>query len=246
MKFRARLSAIVEMVPLGATVADIGTDHAYLPVELILQNKVSFAVAGDVHEGPYQAAAATVSQAGLLEKISVRLGNGLTVLRPGEVDTVIIAGMGGSTMIAILAASPSVTAKLKLLILQPMNGAALLRRWLVCQGWLFDDESLVRDDGRIYEIIRVINRTAASEEQLRESAVRLIEEKGLDESLLYEIGPLLWRNKHPLLRFQLAAKVQSLEIVLGELERSTSLPAVSRAQQYREQLVQLKEILSCL
>jgi tRNA (adenine22-N1)-methyltransferase len=248
MKFRSRLAAIFEMVPTGVTVADIGTDHAYLPVELILQNKVPFAVAGDVHEGPYQAAKATVRQAGLSEKISVRLGDGLAVLCPGEVDTVILAGMGGSTMIAILAASPAVTAQLKMLIMQPMNGAALLRRWLVNQGWSFDAETLVKEEGRLYEIIRVIN-SANSNRAVKpsEGVLRLGEEKWQDEeSLLYEIGPLLWRNKHPLLKSQLTLKIRALEAVLEKLEQSTALSASIKAQQYREQLVQLKEIIACL
>ena len=246
MKFRNRLSAIFEMVPIGVTVADIGTDHAYLPVELILQNKVAFAVAGDVHEGPYQAAQATVRQAGLSEKISVRLGDGLAVLCPGEVDTVILAGMGGSTMIAILAASPAVTAQLKMLIMQPMNGAALLRRWLVHQGWSFDAETLVREEGRLYEIIRVTKGIHDGAEQSQQGVVRLGDDIWQDESLLYEIGPLLWRNKHPLLKLQLTLKIQALEAVLEKLEQSTSLLATIKAQQYRQQLAQLKEIIPCL
>ncbi len=245
MKFRARLSAIVEMVPNGVTVADIGTDHAYLPVELILQNKVPFAVAGDVHEGPYQAAQATVRQVGLSEKISVRLGDGLAVICPGEVDTVILAGMGGSTMIAILAASPAVTAQLKMLILQPMSGAALLRKWLATAGWAFDAETLVEEEGRLYEIIRV-NRIVDKVKQPSEAAVKLDDDQWPELPLLYEIGPLLWRNKHPLLKWQLTLKITSIEQILRELERSTSPQSISKTQYYCEQLVKLKELLSCL
>jgi tRNA (adenine22-N1)-methyltransferase len=245
MKFRARLSAIVEMVPNGVTVADIGTDHAYLPVELILQNKVPFAVAGDVHEGPYQAAQATVQQAGLSEQISVRLGDGLAVLGAGEVNTVILAGMGGSTMVAILAASPTVTAQLKLLILQPMSGAALLRQWLVAEGWDFDAETLVKEEGRIYEIIRVRNRGLDRAEQPGQAALPHSDE-WQREPLLYEIGPLLWRDKHPLLRCQLLLKIKSIEQILQELERSASPQAINKTQYYCEQRVKLKELLSCL
>lgn len=247
MKFRARLSAIVDMVPAGMTVADIGTDHAYVPVELILQNKISFAVAGEVCKGPYQAAQATVRQAGLSEKISVRLGDGLAVLSPGEVDSVILAGMGGSTMMAILAASPTVTAQLKTLILQPMSGAAQLRQWLVTEGWEFDAETLVKEEGRVYEIIRVSNSALERVEQSQESSARLCDDKWQDDKpLMYEIGPLLWRNKHPLLKCQLILKIQSIERILHELERSTIPQSISKTQYYCEQLVKLKELLSCL
>jgi len=232
MKLSPRLSTIADMLPAGLKAADIGTDHAYLPVELILQNKTNFIVAGDVHVGPYQAAQLHVRQAGLLHNISVRLGDGLAVLAPGEVDAVILAGMGGVTMAQILSASPAVTAKLSVLILQPMNGAALLRQWLVNQGWNFDAETLVQDDGRLYEIIRVIHSNKESSETF--------------DALLYEVGPLLWRNRHPLLAAQLTLKIQAMEVVLREIGKATALSDKEKARQYRDQLGQLKEMLACL
>lgn len=235
MKLGERLAAIAHMVLNGATVADIGTDHAYLPVELIRQGKVSTAIAGDVHEGPYQAAMATVKHAGLSKQISVRLGDGLAILKPGEVDTVILAGMGGSTMIRILAAEEAVAATLKQLILQPMNGAALLREWLHRQNWQFAEETLVEEEDHLYEIIRVLKQP----EQLERAFKPL-------KPILYEVGPLLWHNKPPLLSRHLLLKINSLEGVLEQLERSTSLATAQKSKFCREQLDELREMMACL
>ncbi|WP_215829850.1 tRNA (adenine(22)-N(1))-methyltransferase [Pelorhabdus rhamnosifermentans] len=235
MKLGERLAAIAQMVLPGATIADIGTDHAYLPVELIRRGKVSRAIAGDIHEGPYQAATVTVKEAGLSKQISVRLGDGLAVLEPGEVDTVILAGMGGSTMIQILAAQGNVTASLKQIILQPMNGAALLREWLHKQKWLFVEETLVEEEGHLYEIIRVMKQS----EQM-ERAVQPL------KPILYEVGPLLWHNKPPLLSRHLLLKIHSLEGVLEQLKRSTSLAAAQKSKFYRGKLDELREMMACL
>lgn len=91
--------AIADLVPPCAKLADIGTDHAYLPAYLIQSGKVLTAIAGEVNEGPYCSACAMIERLGLTEQVTVRFGDGLAVLSPGEVDTVIIAGMGGATMV---------------------------------------------------------------------------------------------------------------------------------------------------
>src|SRR4051794_11569025 len=101
LKLSHRLSALADWVPQGARFADIGTDHAMLPVYLMQNGKINYAVAGDVHAGPVEAARRQVSEAGLEGAVSVRLGDGMSVLSPGEVDTVTLAGMGGSLMVRI-------------------------------------------------------------------------------------------------------------------------------------------------
>ena len=94
-----RLQALADFVPEGARAADIGTDHGYLAVALLQQGKANFVVAGDKNRGPYEAAKRTVHEYAISEEqISVRLGDGLEVVKPGEVDTVCIAGMGGRNL----------------------------------------------------------------------------------------------------------------------------------------------------
>ena len=97
MNIGARLEAVAKLVPQGCVLADIGTDHAYLPVWLLQKGQIKAAVAADIAAGPCRAAQTNIGMYGLRGKIEVRMGSGLTVLKPGEADGAVIAGMGGST-----------------------------------------------------------------------------------------------------------------------------------------------------
>lgn len=101
-----RLRMVGELVPAGARLADVGTDHAYLPAALILEGKIPWAIAADLRQGPLNRARATVREYGLTGKVAFRLCDGLSGIRPGEVDAVAAAGMGGETIAAILTAAP--------------------------------------------------------------------------------------------------------------------------------------------
>src|SRR5690554_6840208 len=102
VKLSKRLAMIAGQIPIGDRVADIGSDHAHLPVYLAQQGLIEYAIAGELNEGPFLTACKQVQQANLEHKVSVRHGDGLSVLRANEVDTIVIAGMGGSTMVSIL------------------------------------------------------------------------------------------------------------------------------------------------
>ena len=103
MNLRERLSAMASFVLPHARVADIGTDHAYLPIHLAMNQHIDYIVAGEVNPGPYRAAQESIARLGLEKKIFLRFGDGLSVVRPSEVDTATIAGMGGQTIVEILA-----------------------------------------------------------------------------------------------------------------------------------------------
>ena len=143
MNIGARLEAIGRLVPQNVSIADIGTDHAYLPTWLAERGVIIKAVAGDITEGPCAAARNTVAMYGMNDKVEVRMGNGLSIIEPGETDVIIIAGMGAGTMIEILEASRDTAKEARKLILQPMAGASSLRRWANANGWRIDDEVLV-------------------------------------------------------------------------------------------------------
>lgn len=148
-----RLKAVASFVPRGARVADIGTDHAYLAIYIQRELGAKSVIATDKNEGPLSAARHAVAEAGLIDVISLRLGDGLAPIEAGEIDTACIAGMGGELIASILEAAPDVLAKVNRLVLQPMSDAPRLRRWLYENGWYIADETLALADGRLYEII---------------------------------------------------------------------------------------------
>lgn len=229
MQLKARLKAIGDFVMPGNIVADIGTDHAYLPIYLIEQGITQTALACDVHLGPYNAAKRAVRQAGLEERIAVRLGDGLTVLAPGEAETVVIAGMGGATMVDILTGKPEVTVAVKQLVLQPMNAAKNLRLWLVESGWEIVQEDLVFDEGRLYEII-----CAGPGKQT------------FVEEIFYEVGPKLWENRHPLLTQHIAALRAQTEKILTGMAGSRQARATEKYQAEQRKIRELEALLKCL
>lgn len=148
-----RLARIAQYVALNAKLGDIGTDHAYLPITLCEQGILNSAVAVDVHQGPYESAKVAVASRNLENKISVRLGNGLLPLRPDEVDTLTIAGMGGNTILGILSERADVLEKVKTLILQPQGAEGKVRLALLGSGWHLEDEALVEEDGQVYVVM---------------------------------------------------------------------------------------------
>jgi len=138
------------MVRLGARLADIGTDHAHLPVYLLQQNLISSAIAADIGEGPADAARRTVASANLQDKVTVRVGDGLSVIAPDEVTDIVIAGMGGETIIHILSETPWLKNGDYRLVLQPMTKTVELRAWLYDNGFSIDEEHLIPDGRHLY------------------------------------------------------------------------------------------------
>ncbi len=150
-----RLSMVGELVPVGARLADVGTDHAYLPAALILEGKIPWAVAADLRRGPLDRARTTVREYGLTGKAAFRLCDGLTGIRPDEVDAVAVAGMGGETIAAILSAAPWVRERDLPLILQPMSSFPDLRGWLQSNGFTIAEERLAREGDTLYTALLV-------------------------------------------------------------------------------------------
>ena len=150
-----RLRAIAALVPEDCRcLADIGTDHGYIPVSLLLAEKIRRAVAADIGELPLDHARRTAGQYGVTEGLDFRLGDGLAVLEPGEADAIVVAGMGGDAITEILAAAPWSRAG-PLLLLQPMSKAEVLRDWLPLNGYEVLAEELVQDKGVLYPILSV-------------------------------------------------------------------------------------------
>lgn len=223
MNIGVRLEAIAGMVPKGACFADIGTDHAYLPVFLLAQDIIDSAIAGDIAAGPCQAAKTTISMYGFSKKIEVRRGSGLEILKPGEANVIAIAGMGAGTIIEILEAKPDI-AKGAQLLLQPMTGADTLRAWMAENGWEITDEELAMENTHLYDIISA--KYTGIPQAPAGRAERLI-------------GSINLKKKHPLLVQQFAKHEAAIKKLLGNMSHSQ---AAMESDKYKELCVLLKEL----
>ena len=150
-----RLLALARQVPQGVRFADVGTDHARLPVWLLEQGVIDHAIATDLREGPLEQARETARRHGLSGRISFRRGNGLAPLGPEEADLCAIAGMGGETIAAILVAAPWAAKGRTRFLLQPMTSAQDLRGWLWRNGFHIESEALSREGEALYVSLTV-------------------------------------------------------------------------------------------
>ena len=149
-----RLQLLANWVPQGARLADVGTDHALLPVWLRLHERVVFAIASDLRKLPLERAKDTGRIHGV-NQIEYRLCNGLAAIAPNEVDTIVIAGMGGETIASILEAAPWTADGTHTMLLQPMTHAEDLRGYLASHDYAIVQEALVYDRGTIYPVMKV-------------------------------------------------------------------------------------------
>ena len=149
-----RLERVAANIPLGARLADIGSDHGYLPVALMRRGMIVAAVAGEVATTPFHAAQRTVRDNGLEQHVIVRLANGLAAIKPEDGITAIsVCGMGGETIRDILESGKAYLSGRERLVLQPNGGEQPLRQWLMDNGYLIVSEELLREKGFYYEII---------------------------------------------------------------------------------------------
>lgn len=206
MKLTDRLLKIADLVTKGKKIADIGTDHGYIPVYLLNKGHVDFAILADVNKGPLENARSEVRHNNLTDKVDLRLGSGIEVLNENEVDEVIIAGMGGILISELLEAKKSVAHNLDKLILQPMQAQDELRKYLLNNGYEILDEVLVKEDFRIYEII-VAKYTSKN--------------TVVDDEIYYEVGKKFIENKDPLLNEFIDKKIFMYNSILKKLEGKT-------------------------
>jgi len=149
-----RLARVAAQVPAGARLADIGSDHAYLPVALLRRGAIATAVAGEVAVTPFQAAERTVRDNGLEAVVTVRLANGLAAIEPGDgITAITMCGMGGETIRDILLAGAGRLSGQERLILQPNGGEPPLRQWLMANHYRIIHEEVLREHRFDYEII---------------------------------------------------------------------------------------------
>ena len=186
VKLSDRMSALAALVTPGVRLADVGTDHGYIPVYLCQAGVIPRAIAMDVNSGPLQRAEAHVLEYGLGDRIQLRLSDGVEKLLPGEVDCILIAGMGGGLIQRILTKGEKILEQNPELILQPQSEIPATRRFLREHGYDIFAEDMVEEDGKFYFLMK---------------AHRVEEKKELmvPQILADEFGPLLLSQKHPVL-----------------------------------------------
>ena len=218
MQLSGRLRRIADFIRPGDRIIDVGTDHAYIPIWLLLQDPDATAVATDIRPGPLQRARADAEFYGVADRLKLLLCDGLALCAPEDADTVILAGMGGETMIGILAAAP--WTREKRLILQPQTKQDELRAWLGENGCAITDAALAYDTGRIYLVWCV-------------EAGDMPPFQGVDSALL--------QNRDPLLKPWLAEQIKRLRKRLNGVQQSkTSQPEL--AAELQRELAALEEI----
>lgn len=154
-----RLDTLVSMARPSHVLADIGCDHAYLPILLIRSGAASHVIASDISDGPLAKAERNVARFGLEGRIELRKGNGLAALRPGEADCIVVAGMGGNVIAEILKTGHLTAQRADKLLLQPMSASEHLRVFLYENGYAITQETLVQEGRRYYTILEVKTRS---------------------------------------------------------------------------------------
>lgn len=248
MKLSQRLQYIMEQIPAGSRLADIGSDHGLLPVAAVRSGRVTQAVAGEVNDGPLRAAQKQVAEAGLTDRITVRKGDGLAVITAHEVDVITIAGMGGALIASILEQGKDKLDSVKRLVLQPNVGEDILRRWLIEHQWVLTGEHIMEEDGKIYEVLTavpVLDSIVKQDELYRPIALSgssLV----LTQDWLEQLGPLLVSEPNEVFFRKWKLEIHKLQNVLAQLGRSEQESAQQKQEQLQKQIEQLEEVLACL
>lgn len=229
-KLSKRLIDVANFLPTGAIFADIGSDHAYLPCYVCSHDPTATAIAGEVNQGPFDSAQANIRLHGLEERITVRLGDGLNVLREADnIKQVVIAGMGGGLIKQILADGLDKLDTVNRMILQPNVDARKVRIWLHQAGFILTEERIMEENGHIYEIL-VADRKGKDpyKDEIR------------DKQFLF--GPYLLKDKTPVFYKKWRKEVDKLSLIITQMEQATN-PDVKRINQFKREIVWMEEEL---
>lgn len=229
MELSKRLKKIAEHIDKCESIADIGTDHGYIPIYLVKEGICKKAIASDINKGPIEKAKVNVVFEGVSDKVKCLLGPGLNPLKVGEVDGVILAGMGGNLTRDILLNDMDKVKKYDFLILQPAQNPEVLREFLYKNNYEILDEDLIKDEGRFYELFKV---------KYNEASEKLVFEDELD----YEVSPLLRKKNHPLLKEFLEEKIKMCEKISNFIKDDTEA-AKKRKADLEEKVNKLKGML---
>ena len=228
IKLSNRLQAVARQIPAGLRVADVGTDHGYLPVYLVVNDIAPKVIASDRGKRPLDSARQLISLLSLENQIDVRLGDGLSVLQPDEAEVICLAGMGGVAIKEIISAGLPLAQAAKRLVLQPQRNVPAVRRFLVSNGFKIVAEDLAEDDGFYYEIIAV-----------DPGLMELTEQEA-------DFGPLLLRGGHPLFKDFLILKETDLTKLLAAMAENNNKDSLQSKKQLEEEISRIGKLIGSL
>lgn len=226
MELSKRLEAVASLVSDGSRLADIGTDHAYIPIRLVREGRIPSAVAMDVNRGPLDRAGQNIRNAGYEDRIQIRLSDGFSALCPGEADCAVLAGMGGGLVIRILRQGMETVRTLKECILQPQSEIKKVRTFLLEEGFFFMDETMVKEDGKYYPMMKVIPPGAEKRKK---------NDPWTETELRY--GKLLLWNKNKVLQEYLQREIRIRKQLIERLEAENTKRASSRLEELKEEMI---------
>ncbi len=221
-----RMQMLADMVTPGGVIADIGTDHGFLPIHLVEKAVCPSAIGMDVNEGPLERAREHVTAAGLTARIDLRLGDGLEKLFPLEASGAIISGMGGSLVLRILSEGQVVVSALDYLILQPQSELKKVREHLADLGLVIVQEEMVEEGGKYYPAMRV------EKGQGREYS-----------SPELQYGPLLLRGKNSTLHRFLQKEIKLKEKIRKGLQGKNTPEICARLEEIDGELLEIGKAL---
>ncbi len=227
-KLSQRLKVVADFVPQNSRVADIGSDHAYLPVYLMKQKQIEFGIASEVAKGPLDNAIQEIKAEGLSDRIDTRLADGLLSVQPEDkIDCVTIAGMGGILIKNILENGRSHLSGDELLILQPNVGEDRLRTWLMNNQYEISDETILREDGHTYEII-VAKKTDKSVEYTEQEI---------------KFGPFLLKQHSDVFVEKWENEIERIEMVIDQMNLAKHDKPVDKINSMKKEIEEIKEVL---
>ena len=221
-----RLTAAASMVSRGSILADVGTDHGYVPIYLVEKGIIPGAIAMDINRGPLERAKEHIGQYGMEAYIQTRLSDGVEALAVGEADSVLIAGMGGGLVMHILTEGAEVCRNVKELILQPQSELERVRRFLWENGYVTDAEEMVEEEGKYYPMMRVHYEPTA--ENGSGGEMREVD---------FAYGKLLLERQHPVLKQYLCWERQLTEQILDQLKQQPGSEGIAKRIQEKENVL---------
>ena len=230
MLISKRLQTIASLIPAGASVADVGCDHAWLPIWLYEQGAIKNAVAMDINSGPLERAKEHIREHGLESVIKTRISDGLAGLLPGECNALVIAGMGGPLMERILEEGSHLLPGFEQMILQPQSDIPHFRQWLYDHGFFISDEKMVKEDGKFYPVIKASH--APEKWMNRPGKIQMY------------CGPVLLAKRDPVLKKYLEFRLRICKEILENLQKADSPSAGSRTEEILEEINIIQAALS--